>query len=703
MKKLWLSAVFAVLCGFSSYAQSLVFAQLQGQPTINTSGWNLTGAATAGDTPGDADLNNNELILTQSVNTSSGGIFYNQIIDLGTCTKWTVDFDFRIFNGTGADGIAFCFLDVPPTGFVSGGGVGIPSTANGLKVVFDTYDNGCGANPEIQILSGVGYNECAAGIVKLNNTGGNLNFIRSNGYNAARITYDGGNITVTVNGTPYLSANFPINFAGYMGFTASTGGSNDQHSIRNVTIYADVALSDAGPNKSYCTGASTQIGAPNNPDFVYSWTPATGLNQTNISNPTVTLTNTTSSPITQQYIVQTYLAANLGACPTYDTVLVTINPTYTGTVNAAICQGASYTFGSQSYNTTGSYPVTFQSVSGCDSTVTLNLTVNPAFTGTRNETICQGSSFNFGGQNYTTTGNYPVTFQTSNGCDSVVTLHLTVNPTYSISRNETICQGGSITIGAETISTAGSYIINMLSSRGCDSTVILALTVNPAFTSTMNSAICEGSSLTLGGQSFSTAGTYTVQLQTVNGCDSIITLNLSLKPVPEAPILSSNSPLPCPGDLLILEMEPVSNASYHWSGPAGHTSQNRINSFHAQKPNEGTYSAYVEVNGCKSPVSTISAVIDGYLDLQNFDFPNVVTPNGDGINETLDIDGFFDPCEDYNLLIWNRWGNMIYEQSYQSAPFDGRDKGGNKVSPGVYFYKINYGDFEKSGMITVIY
>lgn len=191
---------------------------------MNTSGWNLTGAAATGDTGGDANVDPDELILTNNVGNSSGAIFYNQAIDLGTCYQWNVEFDFRMFDGNSADGIAFCFLDVPPAGFVSGGGVGIPSTANGIKVVFDTYNNCGGANPEIQIYSGPGYNECIAGITTLNNIGGNLNFLRSSTYNTAVISYNYGVVTVSVNGTQYLSGTYNLNFAGYMGWTASTGG-----------------------------------------------------------------------------------------------------------------------------------------------------------------------------------------------------------------------------------------------------------------------------------------------------------------------------------------------------------------------------------------------------------------------------------------------------------------------------------------------
>ncbi|MDG2153211.1 MAG: hypothetical protein P8K10_04685, partial [Crocinitomicaceae bacterium] len=200
---------FAFING--SLMSQFIFAELQGSPNMVTTNWNLTGAAYTGDTGGDTDNFSNELILTDAINSSSGAAFYAQSIDLGTCNQWNVKFDFRMFEGSAADGIAFCFLDVPPTGFVSGGGVGIPSTANGIKVILDTYNNCGGPNPGIQIYSGPGYNECIPGITSLDNVGGTLSFLRSSDYSTAEISYNYGEITVSINGTLYLTANYNVN------------------------------------------------------------------------------------------------------------------------------------------------------------------------------------------------------------------------------------------------------------------------------------------------------------------------------------------------------------------------------------------------------------------------------------------------------------------------------------------------------------
>jgi hypothetical protein len=226
---------------------------------------------------------------------------------------------------------------------------------------------------------------------------------------------------------------------------------------------------------------------------------------------------------------------SINGCDSTVTLNLTVNPVYTGGVqNEVICQGDSFTFGGTAYTTTGNYPFTFQSINGCDSTVTLNLTVNPVYTGgVQNEVICQGDSFTFGGTAYTTTGNYPFTFQTINGCDSTVTLNLTVNPVYTGGvQNEVICQGDSFTFGGTAYTTTGNYPFTFQSINGCDSTVTLNLTVNPVYTGgVQNEVICQGDSFTFGGTAYTTTGNYPFTFQTINGCDSTVTLNLTVNPV----------------------------------------------------------------------------------------------------------------------------------------------------------------------------
>lgn len=690
-----------VLC-FQSTAQTLVFAELTGSPTMNTTGWNLTGAAFTGDTGGDANFDPDELILTNNIGNSSGAIFCSQAIDLGTCYQWNVQFDFRMFDGNSADGIAFCFLDVPPTGFVSGGGVGIPSTANGIKVVFDTYNNCGGANPEIQIYSGPGYNECIAGITTLNNVGGNLNFLRSNTYNTAVISYNYGVVTVSVNGTQYLSGTYNLNFAGYMGWTASTGGSNDRHSIRNATIFADIATSNAGPDVSICNGQTAQIGSVNNPNYIYAWNAAPGLTQTTISNPTINLVNNGSSPLTQSYTVMTNLASNPNSCPSYDSVQVTVNPLYNDTLPVTICQGSSYTLGSQTFNSVGFHPVVFNSVSGCDSTVVLNLSIIPNIINSQTVHICQGASYTFAGNTLTTSGLYTQLLQTSSGCDSTINLTLIVDPILTSNIQAAICQGGSYSFGTQTLTNPGNYSRTIQTVAGCDSIINLTLTVNPVLTSSSSLNFCQGESTVFFGQTITNTGAYNHTLQTVAGCDSIVILNVTVYPIPASPILSGNSPVECPGDVVSLHIEPITNALYNWSGPQNFSSSDADVFFPVAVEQMGTYSATISVNGCVSSPSSIPVSILNVNTYDDFDFPNVITPNGDGINEYLDIVWKFKSCQEFTLKIMNRWGNMVYSGTKSSAPFSGLDANGQLLEAGVYFYLLQFEEQTKSGFIHLV-
>lgn len=89
-----------------------------------------------------------------------------------------------------------------------------------------------------------------------------------------------------------------------------------------------------------------------------------------------------------------------------------------------------------------------------------------------NESICDGESFEFGDGNYTTAGSYTYT---SN--DTVYTLTLTVNPTYNVILNDSITAGETYTQYGFNESAAGTYTQNLTTVNGCDSIITLNLTV----------------------------------------------------------------------------------------------------------------------------------------------------------------------------------------------------------------------------------
>ena len=150
--------------------------------------------------------------------------------------------------------------------------------------------------------------------------------------------------------------------------------------------------------------------------------------------------------------------------------------------------------------------------------MTLNLTVNPNVSSTQNITICQNAlPYSWNGQTLTAAGSYTALLQNVNGCDSTVTLNLTVNPNVSSTQNITICQNAlPYSWNSQTLTSAGTYTVLLQSINGCDSTVTLNLTVNPNVGSTQNIIVCQNAlPYRWNSQSLTAAGTYTALLQNV--------------------------------------------------------------------------------------------------------------------------------------------------------------------------------------------
>ncbi|MEE0900428.1 MAG: T9SS type A sorting domain-containing protein, partial [Bacteroidales bacterium] len=143
-------------------------------------------------------------------------------------------------------------------------------------------------------------------------------------------------------------------------------------------------------------------------------------------------------------------------------------------------------------------------------------------------TICQGQVYTENGFNVSEAGVYTQTLTSVNGCDSIVTLTLNVNPIYNTELTATICEGSVYTENNFNVSEAGVYTQNLTSVNGCDSIVTLTVSVNPTFDTTINATINTGETYAEFGFNESESGTYFQNLQTVNGCDSTITLNLTV-------------------------------------------------------------------------------------------------------------------------------------------------------------------------------
>ena len=216
-------------------------------------------------------------------------------------------------------------------------------------------------------------------------------------------------------------------------------------------------------------------------------------------------------------------------------------PQKTADFYAEVCYGEPYNgygFSIAQATATQDYPHTDTDANGCDSVTTLHLTVHQPATTVLNATLCYGDSYTKNGFNVTATevGSFTYTqdLQTVHGCDSTVTLYVTVNPLSLVELTDETCEQAHYTgYGFDTtFATAGEYTLTNHSENvyGCDSLTTLTLTVYPVFETEIEDTICFNGEYDFHGQTLTATGDYTTTLPSVNNCDSVLNLHLYVRP-----------------------------------------------------------------------------------------------------------------------------------------------------------------------------
>jgi len=300
------------------------------------------------------------------------------------------------------------------------------------------------------------------------------------------------------------------------------------------------------------------------------------------------------------------------------------------------------------------------------------------------------------------------------------------------------------TLNNVTYDSTGIYKSVIPNSYGCDSIIILNLTIN-RFSKTVNQTICEGESFYAGGILQSKPGIYTDSLKTVDGCDSIVTTTLLVNPKPR-PDLGVDQGI-CEGQTY--NLSPGAFASYLWQDNSSFStytcyktgtywvkvtdsqhcsaidsiiingiypaSENFLESQASLCENDKliirpakSFSAYLWSDGEESPTIQISRPGMYWLEatdengctgtdsimvsikkcLAGVYFPNAFTPNGDGRNDYFKA--LFDGnIVSFNLCVFDRFGEPVFKTSDASKGWDGMKKG--VASPaGIFVWQCFY-------------
>lgn len=229
-------------------------------------------------------------------------------------------------------------------------------------------------------------------------------------------------------------------------------------------------------------------------------------------------------------------------CDSLVTLNLIVNQGYNLFETISICEDElPFTFSDTTFlqgTTSGIYSLHYLTTEGCDSIVNVNLTVNDIYTTINQMTICE-NDLPFVYENTTipegtTSGYFPIVYQSVYGCDSVFVIDLTVNPSYENNIEEDVCVGETYNNYGFVIPTSEVGVItetrSIISIFGCDSIVNLTLNVRPTYSHVDDITICSSElPYNFSGFTFNAGGTYNyVNSQTIYGCDSIRTLNLTV-------------------------------------------------------------------------------------------------------------------------------------------------------------------------------
>ena len=224
-----------------------------------------------------------------------------------------------------------------------------------------------------------------------------------------------------------------------------------------------------------------------------------------------------------------YTTTGANGCDSTTTLVLTINYSNTGDTSATVCDN--FTWYGVSYNASATPSHLYTNAAGCDSTVTLNLTVNHSSTGVDVQNECDTYTW-INGETYTASTSTPEhLFANGNmfGCDSTVTLNLTIRNSNTGVDVQDVCDTYTW-INGETYTASTNtpeYTLAGANQAGCDSTVTLNLTIRNKVTVSEETTVCD--SYEWNGITFTESGNIVMNGTAANGCDSTTTLHLNIQ------------------------------------------------------------------------------------------------------------------------------------------------------------------------------
>ena len=470
-------------------------------------------------------------------------------------------------------------------------------------------------------------------------------------------------------------------------FDACGNASSKQVTVDSITFIEPQAITDCN---------NLAIVFPPSDYTTYEWT--TPGNQVLVSDGLV------FNPVTpaDTGIYHIIASVNINGC--LNTFQMDYHVTLNGIVNTDyfVCQGDSVLI-SGVYYEPGVYNEILQTANGCDSILQISVfEVVPQFD-TNQVILCYGDSLEITPNVYVSNpGLYIDSLQNAGGCYDFRLTDVRLNG-MPLVIDSTICSGDSVLLGIHYYQTTGTYVDTLVAPSGCDSIVTLHLTVLPAKFSTITHSMCPGETFIHNNIPYTQSGTYTQTFPT-SICDSIVTIQITIFPPLSVHATAANALDAQYGDMVHLNAQTTGGTApfiYFWSSEGSLNDHSIKNPFTTVTGSNWFAVTVMDANGCIA----LDSIYIGLSETSTLYVPNSFTPGtGDGFNDIFHVK--YTNISEFHILIFDRWGEVIYESKDVDFGWDARYKG-MVVQDGIYVYKItalgnDLVNYDLTGHITVL-
>ena len=368
------------------------------------------------------------------------------------------------------------------------------------------------------------------------------------------------------------------------------------------------------------------------------------------------------------------------------TVNLHVNPSSHLDVTDTVVQNQlPVTFAGVAFNRSTDTTFHYSNQYGCDSTVRYRLHVWDNYEVTLDTSICANHfPVVWHGVEFTEADTTVLNLTSIHGADSTVTLRMHAYPVYDISIEAEICDNQWYTLGGQRINTAGHHSAMLRTVNGCDSLVNLDLTVWPTYSQTFIDTVCATSGIDFDGVHYMQSGIYTHTHPTIHGCDSLLILDLNLRGLNLKAKAQVVPLIPTPENLNI-ELRDVSRAAVDRLWIVGDITSKLAHLDYTYPEAEDSVEAMLIAYSFDECADTAVTVIR--IDRSTLFAPNAFTPGRDD-NNRWQLIGVQVPY--LKVWIYNRQGNLVATYEGLDGSWDGTDINGRPCEQGAYVYKAEY-------------